>query len=140
MKSTMESHVETTRDTMFRDACNVVRGQLDGMSAEVAQWLMAFMNDLLTKLQRDYLTTLVGGHAEFTAAVPWDEQMLHGLVWPILEDADSRFARFCFPVSGSEVPAAAVGSEQEEDEDLIVRQLEDVSESDMQPDMKPDPF
>lgn len=133
--------METTRNTMFREACKVVRGQLDGMCADVAQWLMAFMNDLLTKLQRDYLTTLVGGHAEFTAAVPWDEQILHGRVWPILEDADSRFAQsqFCFSASGDVPAAAAVGSEQE-DEDLIARQLEDVSESEMQLDAKPDPL
>lgn len=138
MKSTMESHVDITRSTMFREACGVVRGQLDGMCAEVEQWMTIFINDLLTKLQRDYFTTLIGGHAEFTAAVPLAEQMLHGQVWPILENADSRFVQFCFPASG-EVPAAPpVGSEQE-DEDLIARQLENVSESDMQPDMKPEP-
>ncbi|KAG6360022.1 hypothetical protein INS49_011078 [Diaporthe citri] len=138
MKSTMESHVNATRNNMFRAACDVVRGQLDGMCADVEQWMTVFINDLLTKLQRDYLTTLVGEHAEVTAAVPWAEQMLHGQVWPILEDADSRFAQICFPAGGG-IPAAPVGSEQE-DEDLIARQLEDVSESDTKPGTKQEPL
>lgn len=135
MKSTMESHVDTARNTMFRQACDAVKGQLDSMCAELEQQMTFSINDLLNKLQRDYVTTL-GGRVEITAAVPLAEQMLHAQIGAILEDADSRFAQSCFPASDG-MPAAPLGSEQ--DEDLIARQLEDVSESGTKPDIKPEP-
>lgn len=136
MKSTMESHVDTVRNTMFRQACDAVKGQLDSMCAGLEQQMTFSINDLLTKLQRDYVTTL-GERVQITSAVPLAEQMLHAQIGPILEDADSRFAQSCFPVSGG-VPAAPVGSEQ--DEDLIARQLEDVPESGAKSDIKPEPL
>lgn len=138
MKSTMESHVDTARNTMFRQACDAVEGQLDAMCASIEQWLTGFMNDLLTKLQRDYLATLLGGSGEVIAAIPLAERVLHEQVRPILEDADYRFAQFHFAASGEVPAAAAMGSEQE-DEDLIARQLEDMSESDTMPVIKPEP-
>lgn len=133
MKSTMESHVDTKRNTMFRDACCAVQGQLEAMCAVVEAEMTTFVNDLFTKLQRDYLATLVGGRAEVTAVVPLAERMLHEQVRSILDGADSRFAQFGLPASG-QVPAAAVGLEQ--DEDLIAQQLEDRSETDTLPGMK----
>lgn len=129
----MESHVDTKRNTMFRDACDAVQGQLETMCATVQEQMTTFMDDLFTKLQRDYLATLVGGRAEVTAVVPLAERMLHEQARSILEGAESRFAQFGLPASG-QVPAAAVGLEQ--DEDLIAQQLEDRSESGTIPDMK----
>lgn len=107
MKSTMESHVDTTRNTMFRQACDAVKGQLDQMCAEIEKHMTASVDNLSTKIHRDYLATLVGEGAE----VPLAERMLHEQVRPILEDAGSRFAQFSFPASG-EAPAAARDSEQ----------------------------
>lgn len=138
MKSTMESHVDNARSTMFREACNTVKGQLNTMSAGVEQWMTAFTQDLFAKLQRDYLTTLVGGRAEATAALPLVESILYEQVRLLLEGADYRFAQFSFPANG-EVPAAAVDSEHK-DEDLIARQLEDESEPDTKPVIKPEPI
>ena len=123
MKSTMESHVETVRASMFRQACDSVTAQLDSMCTGIEQLMTASVQDLAVKLQRDYLATLVGGGAEPDAAVPLAERMLHDQVRPILEDADSRFAEFCFP-ERDVVSAAAVGSEREE-ANLIDQQLED---------------
>lgn len=132
MKSTMEFHVDTTRNTMFTEACDAVQRQLETMCIRVEEWMTAFVHDLFTKLQRDYLATLVGGRSEVTAVIPLAERMLHEQVRTILEGADSRFAQICFT-------AGAAGSEQK-DEDLIAQQLEDNSESDTKPGMKPEPL
>lgn len=122
MKSAMESHVATVRNTMFRQACDSVKGQLDSMCAEIEQLLAVFIQDLLAKMERDYLTILAGGCAEASAKFPNAERVLCGQVRPILEDADSRFAEFCFPARNT-MSAAAMGSEQ--DEDLIAQQLQE---------------
>lgn len=136
----MESHVDNARNTMFREACTAVKGQLDMMCTGVEQWMTAFTQDLFAKLQRDYLATLVGGRAEATAALPLIERDLYEQVRLLLEGADSRFAQFSFPLN-SEVPAAAVGSVSEhKDEDLIARQLEVESEPDTKPVIKPEPM
>lgn len=130
--------MDDARNTMFREACNAVKAQLDMMCAGVEQWMTAFTKDLFAKLQRDYLATLVGGRAEATAALPLVERVLYEKVRLLLEGADSRFAQFSFPANG-EVPVAAVGSEHK-DEDLIARQLEVESEPDMKPIIKPEPM
>lgn len=134
MKSTMESHVDTARHTMFRAACDAVKGRLDSISACAEQLMTIITQNLLTNLQRDYHATLVGGPSEVTAAVPLAEQMLHSQVRPILEGADGRFAELCFPPATGGVSAATIGaSGQEEDDDLIARQLEDESKLDTKP-------
>lgn len=93
MKSTMESHVDIARKTMFREACDAVKGQLDTMCADVEQWMAAPAQDLFAKLKRDYLATLLGGRAEATADIPLVERILYQQIQHILEDADSRFAQ-----------------------------------------------
>lgn len=113
MKFRMEDHVATVRDTMFRQACDDVKGQLNVMYTRVEQCMIVSMRNVLAKLQRDYRTTILGGRpgATGTATAPFAEQVLQSQVRPILEDADSRFAQFVF-AAGGEVPVAAVGSEQ----------------------------
>lgn len=122
MKSTMESHVATVRNTMFRQACDSVKGQLDSMCAEIEQSLVVLIQDLLAKMKRDYLATLAGGYTETSAEVPYAERVLRGHVRPILEDADSRFAEFCFTARNT-MSATAGGLEQVED--IIAQQQQD---------------
>lgn len=113
MKATMESHVDTTRHTMFRAACDEVKQQLDRMCTNAEKWMNTFMRrDLLMKLQRDYLNTIVGGPAQVAAAVPMAERMMHTKIQPILEDADSRFAQSCYAARGA-AATAALGSEKD---------------------------
>lgn len=138
MKSTMESHVDIARETMFREACDAVKGQLGTLCADVEQWMTAPAQDLFAKLQRDYLATLVGGRAEATADIPLVERILYQQIQPILEDADSRFAQLSFAVTG-EVPSDAVSSRQK-DKNCISRQPEDDSEPETEPVVKQETF
>lgn len=119
MKSAMESHVDTARHTMFRSACDEVKRQLDLMCANAENWMRKFMRDnILVKLQRDYSNIIIGGGpAQVAAAVPMAERMMHVTTRPILEDADSRFAQFCYAARG----AAATGSlgSEKDDEDMV---------------------
>ncbi|KAK2607165.1 hypothetical protein N8I77_005867 [Diaporthe amygdali] len=140
MKSIMEAHVDIARNTMFRQACDAVKREVDAMCTAIEQLMMAHLGKLFTMLERDYLATLVGEDAEFLAAVPWAERKLRGEMRPILEEADSRFAELCVPVSASDVDHedGAVGSEQAAD-NLIARQLEAES-SNVEPVVKPEPL
>lgn len=136
MKSTMESHVDIARKTMFREACDSVMGQLDTICAGVEQWMTAPAQDLFAKLQRDYLATLVGGRAEATAAIPLFERILCEQIQSIVEDSDSRFAQLSFAATG-EVPSDAVGSK---DKNFVARKPEDDSEPETKPIVKQEPF
>ena len=145
MKSIMETHVDMARNTMFRQACDSVKGQLDSMCAGIEQLLTIFVKDLVTKLQRDYLATLVGRCVEASAEVPLAERMLRGQIRPILDDADSRFAEFCFPARRA-TSATAAGSEREESliaqqlQDVMAQHQEDVSDSGTDTGVKPEPL
>lgn len=122
MKSTMESHVATVRKTMFRQACDSVKGQLEYMCAEVERSLTVIVEDILAKLQHDYLATLASGRAEASPEVPEARRVLRDQVRHILEDADSRFEKFCSSTRGP-MSATALASEQEEDN--IAQQQQD---------------
>lgn len=136
MKTIMESHVGTARNTMFTQACDSVKGQLDTMCAENDQLLTAFVEDLLTKMRRDYLSTLAGGSGGASAETPLAERMLHGQLRPILEDADSRFAEFCSSLRHT-MPVSAAGAGREEDS--TARQQEDGAGSDTEARVKLEP-
>jgi hypothetical protein len=122
MKFALESHVGTARNTMFRQACDSVKGQLDSMCAGTAQLLTASVQDLVTKLRRDYLAALTGDFSDASAEVPLAERMLRDQLRSILADADSRFAVFCFPARRA-MSATAEGSQREES--FIAQQLQD---------------
>lgn len=134
MKSIMESHVATARKSIFREACDSVQGQLDSMCVEMEKSLVTFVQDLLAKLRRDYRAILAGGCDEASVEVHSGEQLLRDQMRPILEEADYRFADFCF--------AAAEGSEWEESliaqqlQDGMVRHQDDVPNSDTKADVK----
>jgi hypothetical protein len=145
MKSIMETHVDMARNTMFRQACDSVKGQLDSMCAGIEQLLTILVKDLVTKLQRDYLATLVGRCVEASGEVPLAERMLRSQIRPILDDADSRFAEFCFPAR-RETSATVAGSEREESliaqqlQDVMAQHQEDVSDSGTDAGVKPEPL
>lgn len=137
MKSIMESHVDIARNTMFREACDAVKGELDAMCTDIGQLTIASLVKLFPKIERDYLTTLVGKDAELLATTPRAERKLRGELRPILEEADSLFAKLCFPVSPSDADRedGAAVSEQMAD-DLTAQQLEaesSVTESSVDP-------
>ncbi|KAL1861640.1 hypothetical protein Daus18300_008756 [Diaporthe australafricana] len=101
MKRTMESHVTTARNTMFREACDAVIEQLDAMCVSIEHDLSAFVRNFLSTLERDYITTLIGEDPAALATVPLAERVLRNELRPILAEADARFAGLWEPASGA---------------------------------------
>ncbi|KUI73699.1 Nuclear GTPase SLIP-GC [Cytospora mali] len=93
MKTAMESHVDTARHTMFAQACNTVKNDLEEMCKDVGKAMMVLVDDLFVKLEKDYLAVLVGEDTETEGGtVPWAERMLRGEMQKYLAEADSWFA------------------------------------------------
>ncbi|KAK7748092.1 hypothetical protein SLS53_001344 [Cytospora paraplurivora] len=105
MKTAMQSHVETARHTMFRQACDAVKSDLEEMCTHVEKAMLVLVNDLFIKVEQGYLAVLIGQDADSQRdAVPWAERMLRGEMRKLLAEADSWFARL-FP-SGEQDEAA----------------------------------
>lgn len=94
MKTAMHSHVETARHTMFRQACDAVKSDLEDMCTHVGNAMLVLVDDLFTKLEQGYLAVLIGQDADTLGdALPWAERMLRGEMRKLLAEADSWFAR-----------------------------------------------
>ncbi|KUI60678.1 Nuclear GTPase SLIP-GC [Cytospora mali] len=93
MKTAMQSHVDTARHTMFAQACNTVKNDLEEMCKDVGKAMMVLVDDLFVKLEKDYLAVLIGEDTETEGGnVPWAERMLRGEMQKYLAEADSWFA------------------------------------------------
>lgn len=118
----MQSHVETERHTMFRQACDTVKHDLEDMCSHVEKAMLVLVDNLFVKLEKDYLAVLVGDDAEAEGcAVPWAELMLRGEMKKLLMEADSWFVGL---VSSGEEAEVAPGEFDYAEEDLIAQQLE----------------
>lgn len=141
MKASMQSHVETARHTMFEQACNIVKNDLEEMCTDVGKAMMILVDDLFTKLEKDYLAVLIGQDTETQGtAVPWAERMLRGEMRKPLAEADSWFAEV---LPSEEYDEAASGAPEDTlpqsnadishpelddtEDDLIAQQLEEDS-------------
>ncbi len=60
MKTAVRDHVESMGGTMFRDATNAVRKELEQMCQSLRNVLEDYNEELSSRLSRDYLTALVG--------------------------------------------------------------------------------
>lgn len=122
MKISMESHVETARHTMFRQACDTVKNDLELMCSNVEKAMLVLVDNLFVKLEKDYLAVLVGDDAEAEGgAVPWSELMLRSEMKKLLMEADSWFVGLN-PSDEKEEVAPAEFDDAEED--LIAQQFE----------------
>lgn len=118
----MQSHVETARHTMFQQACDTVKNDLEDMCAYVEKAMLILVDDLFVKLEKDYLAVLVGDDAEIEGgAVPWDELMLRGEMQKRLAEADSLLAGL-LPLGVTD--EAASDELDDAEEHLIAQQLE----------------
>lgn len=102
MKTAMLSHVENVRHEMFLDAIENVQNKLEEMCEDVEQDTIEAMQDLVGKMERDYLAVFVGEDAEAQAKIPWAERVLRDELGKHLEQADSWFAAL-FPVEQDEM-------------------------------------
>lgn len=85
MKSTMISHIEEVRHTMFHQACQVVRQDLDRICASSEATMQELAKDLFTRIERDYLSVLVQGD------LPDSEKKLRVSMRKDLAEADVWF-------------------------------------------------
>ncbi|ROV95754.1 hypothetical protein VPNG_08780 [Cytospora leucostoma] len=94
MKTAMHSHVENARHTMFQQACDAVKSDLEEMCTHVGKAMLVLVDDLFTKLEQGYLAVLIGQNADTQGnTLPWAERMLRGEMRKLLAEADSWFAR-----------------------------------------------
>jgi hypothetical protein len=95
MKNIMIGHVTTYRNSMFRDATNVVQKQLEDMCKQMKLEMEESIQELHGRLSRDYLSVLVGTDAGSTLqSVPRVERMLRAEMATVLAKADLPFAKF----------------------------------------------
>jgi len=90
----MATHVETNRRSMFRDATNVVQGQLEDLNTRIEGQLLIHMQETHGRLSHDYLAALIGTAAidNDNSGVPRAERMLRAEMIPLLEGVDPQFA------------------------------------------------
>lgn len=133
MKAAMQSHVNMARHTMFRDATEHVQSLLDSMCDDIQQSLVVFLQSLAAKMERDYMTVLVGDGAQAQDGIPTAERLLRDEMRRPLAEADSWFAALSSP--GEDEAQSTVNEESLSDtvgimsdgalNELIAQQLEE---------------
>lgn len=133
MKTAMQSHVDRERHTMFRNATEHVKAELDSMCDSVQQALVVFVQSLAEKMERDYLAVLVGNDGQTEGGIPAAERELREQMCKPLAEADSWFAAL-FPPGEDETHQSDVADAHLSDpmrvlsdgafDDLIAQQLE----------------
>ena len=89
----MITHVTTHRNTMFRNATDVVQRQLEDLCDRIGSEMEAHVHEVHSRLARDYLAVLVGADvASMQRGVPRAELMLRAEMAPLLGDVDGEFA------------------------------------------------
>ncbi|KAL2015623.1 hypothetical protein VTK56DRAFT_5080 [Thermocarpiscus australiensis] len=93
MKNIMQTHVAARRGTMFWNATNAVKQQLEAMCDAMRAQMEDRIRDMHARLSRDYLAVLVGADAVARAlGPPRAELMLRAEMAPLLAKADLAFA------------------------------------------------
>ncbi|KAI1478877.1 Dynamin family-domain-containing protein [Daldinia eschscholtzii] len=92
MKAAMANHVETTRYTMFNEATDTVKEQLEAMCRTVQKRLSDEMEDMFNTIFRDYMKVLVGTTVDRHAKLPPQELAMRANVNDFLQHCDSMFA------------------------------------------------
>lgn len=120
MKEAIQAHVDATRHTMFKDATEHVKNELDSLCEDLQRAMATFVRQSLAeKMGRDYMAVLVGEDGNAQDGTPVAERMLRDEMSKPLADADRWFAALLPPEEGE-----AVDSQLGDDDDLIAQQLE----------------
>ncbi|KAI0188385.1 hypothetical protein EV127DRAFT_368349 [Xylaria flabelliformis] len=106
MKVGMITHVEDVRNSMFNDATEVVKGQLEAMCQSIMQDIGQCVRAVFESVCMDYTRTLVGtnllvNEVNRSKEIPHEELEIRRRVYKILLRADMMFA----PVLGESVSA-----------------------------------
>lgn len=125
MKNIMINHVTTHRNTMFRNATDVVKRQLEDLCDRIGSEMEAHVHELHARLARDYLAVLVGVDvASMQRGVPRAELMLRAEMAPLLGDVDGEFAGiFGVVVAKREVKGESEGAEETGEERVKEEEL-----------------
>lgn len=131
MKEAMQAHVETARHSMFQDATNKVKGDLNSMCQEIQQAMAVHIDGVAEKLERDYMGVMVGADAQAVHGITWAGRTLRSEMLQPLSEADSWFAAL-FPaqeVAPEDAPAHTPQLQPDgELGGLITQQLEESHE------------
>lgn len=93
MKNIMVTHVAGRQRAMFRNATDVVQSRLEDMCQHIRQVMEAHVQNMYTRLSRDYLAVLVGTDAaSMGTRIPRAELMLRAEMAPLLAEVDEEFA------------------------------------------------
>ncbi|KAK7450956.1 hypothetical protein Landi51_05272 [Colletotrichum acutatum] len=94
MKNHMVSHVEASRDTIFRHSTDSVKEQLEALCRRLQDELTAHVQDIYSLLARDYLHVLIGVDKDpKPTGLPRAERLLRAEMYRKLEQTAKRFAR-----------------------------------------------
>ncbi|KAI1132388.1 hypothetical protein F5Y10DRAFT_231071 [Nemania abortiva] len=92
MKDAMINHVDTTRHSMFRQATEVVKGQLETMCRSVMHDIAESIQAVFDTIYMDYMRTLVGAEVDRSRKIPIEERDMRNRVNKILLSCDKMFA------------------------------------------------
>ncbi|KAI1659708.1 Dynamin family-domain-containing protein [Daldinia decipiens] len=92
MKAAMANHVETSRHTMFNQATDTVKAQLEAMCRVVQKSLSDEMEDMFSSIFRDYMKVLVGTTVDRHAKLPPQELAMRANVNDFLQHCDLMFS------------------------------------------------
>lgn len=124
MKTHMCTHVEVARHTMFRQACDAVKHSLDAMCETSEEAMQHVVDKVFARLERDYLTVLVGKEAGAQGGLPCAERTLREELRDRLAEADAWFAELFPQEDCTDEPAAAVGEGAYVSEESMARSEE----------------
>ncbi|KAI0103234.1 hypothetical protein GGR51DRAFT_525139 [Nemania sp. FL0031] len=92
MKEAMINHVDYTRHSMFLQAAEVVRGQLDTMCRAVMHDITESMQAVFDTIYTDYMRTLVGTEVDRSKKISRQELDMRKRVNKLLLRSDKMFA------------------------------------------------
>lgn len=112
----MISHVETTRNTMFRDAAEFVRVRLTEMCETVKKTMRGQAEHVYTRIRDDYMR-VIGGAQVAAATLPQQERLLRKQVHEIVSTCNELFEK----VVNGEIEEPEVPAESGTDEHAAER-------------------
>ncbi|KAI0854147.1 Dynamin family-domain-containing protein [Daldinia vernicosa] len=92
MKAAMANHVETSRYTMFNEATDTVKAELEAMCRTVQKSLSDQMEDMFSSIFRDYMKVLVGTEVDRRAKLSPEELAMRANVNNFLQHCDLMFS------------------------------------------------
>lgn len=115
MKAHMHAHVDRNRHTMFNNAADTVRDQLQTMCDRIYRDLLNYvLQNIFNSISQDYLSVLGTDHNKDVSVMTRTERMLRGeMALALAEEADVAF-KHCVPRAESPAPDEAAVQEPAE--------------------------